>query len=140
MRRLACALVTGLALAAAAASAGPDPAEQASWAQRLGDAREAVEQAQARRSAAEDAYDEMRHRQYPRGEARAAVEAERTAARDAVTDAQQKLDALLDEARLAGVPPGWLRAPDASPAAPDAPAAEAPGRTNLPHGPPGKRD
>jgi hypothetical protein len=129
MKRLTRLLSLVLASAALAASAGAQspqpsppraaPAEQEGWQRRVREAREVVEQAKARRTAAENAYDEMRHRKYPRGEARVAIEAERSAARDDVTLAQRNLDALLDEARRAGAPPGWLRATEASPASPD---------------------
>ena len=142
MRRIACALALALAAAAAAPPAGAGSGGQAGWQQRVQEARDAVEQARARRDAAEDAYDEMRHRKYPRGDARAAVEAERTAAGEALAEAQRNLDTLLDQARRAGVPPGWVRAPEPSAAdAADLPAnaddgGQAAKRANLPFGKP----
>ena len=146
MKRIACALAIALATAAAAPRAGAGTDGTVAWPERIQEARDAVEQARLRRSAAEDAYDEMRHRQYPRGDARAAVEAERTAARDAVTEAERNLAALLDQARREGVPPGWLGAPetDAGAGAADPPASaddgsQAAERTNLPFARPADR-
>jgi hypothetical protein len=51
----------------------------------------------------------MRHRRRERGEAKAEIIEEQEAAREAVTQAARGLDALLEEARRAGVPPGWIR-------------------------------
>jgi hypothetical protein len=139
MKRLAGLLAIGLATLAAALATEAPAAGRVAWQERIREATAAVEQAEARRSAAEDAYDEMRHRKYPRGEARAAVEAERTAARAAVAETQQQLDALLAEARSEGVPPGWVRraqAEDADAEPADAAAAdddiEPAVRANLP--------
>jgi multidrug resistance efflux pump len=141
MKRIACALALALAAAAGAPRAGAGSGGHAGWQERVQEARDAVEQARARRDAAEDAYDEMRHRKYPRGDARAGVEAERSAAREALTEAQRNLDTLLDQARRAGVPPGWVRAPEATGAdAADVPASPDDGgrakRANLPFGKP----
>ena len=97
-----------------------DESERESWQQRVAEARAELERAQQRRDAAETAVDRMRHRKHPRGEAREALFAEREAARADAAGAERALDALLDEARRAGVPPGWLRAPAAqAPAAPE---------------------
>jgi hypothetical protein len=94
----------------------PSDSDRSAWEMRVRGAREAVARASARRDAAETAYDRMRHRDYPRGKAAAAVEAERSAARAAVEAANRSLEDLLEEARRAGVPPGWLRAESAEPA------------------------
>ena len=125
----------GLALAALLAAPGaptleapraktlPDAPEREPWQERVAEARELVVRAQERRDAAETAVDRMRHRRRPRGEARAALFAEREEARLGVADAERTLEELLEEARRAGVPPGWLLEPAAqSPAE----AAEAP--------------
>src|SRR4030095_9811901 len=88
--------------------------------------------AEARQPAAEDAYDEMRHRKYPRGEARRAVEAERTAARDDAAQARRNLDSRLDQPGRGGAPPGSLRAAEAPPAAPDVSDVEAADAADLP--------
>jgi len=142
MKRLTRLLSLVLASAAVAASAGaqgvqapsarPVAGELEGWQRRVRESRQGVEQAKLRRTAAENAYNEMRHRQYPRGEARVAIEAERTAARDDVTLAQRNLDALLDEARRAGVSQGWLSATAGSPASPDVSDTEQATPADLP--------
>ena len=132
MKRLAGMLAIALACLGAAAHAESDPSDPAGWQQRLREARAVVARAQTRQTAAEAAYDRMRSRQYPRGEAKLAIEAERTAARDDAARAQQDLEELLEQARRAGVPPGWLRATEASPAAPDVSATEAARAADLP--------
>jgi hypothetical protein len=126
----------GLALAALLAAPGapsleapraealPEASEREPWQERVAEARELVLRAQERRDAAETAVERMRHSRHPRGEAREALFAEREAARLDVAEAERALEELLEEARRAGVPPGWLRAPAAQSDA--APAAEAP--------------
>ena len=127
----------GLALAALLAAPGAptlgapraealrDAPEQEPWQERVAEARHLVLRAQERREATEKAVDRMRHSRHPRGEAREALFAEREAARLDVAEAERALEKLLEEARRAGVPPGWLRAPaaqsDAAPAAAEAP-------------------
>ena len=49
-----------------------------------------------------------RHRDYPRGEALAAIEHDLEKARKALAAAEQELPELLEEARLAGVSPDVL--------------------------------
>ncbi|HZO08127.1 MAG TPA: hypothetical protein VFC77_02015 [Myxococcota bacterium] len=132
MKRLACLLAISLVAVAAALAAGADPDDPADWQRRIREARAVVAQAQVRQTAAENAYTEMRHRKYPRGEARVAVAAERTAARDDAARAQRDLDLLLQQARRAGAPPGWLRATEAAPAAPDVSDVEAAEAADLP--------
>jgi len=132
MRRHPRRLALGLALAgllaapsAPALAAGTQPAlvdesERESWQERVAGARAELERAQKRRDAADTAVDRMRHRKHPRGEAREALFTEREAARAGLAEAERALDETLDEARRAGVPPGWLRAPAAqAPAAPE---------------------
>ena len=122
-------LVRALALAALAATPGaaalampaaaelPSDADRAEWRERVGAARAEVERAQRRSEAAEKAVKQMRHRRHPRGAAREALFAEREAADAARAEAERALDELLEQARRAGVPPGWLRAEGAHPAA-----------------------
>lgn len=117
---LLAALLAGPALASPAASEARTPADAADledWRERIADARADVGRAHQRRDAAESAVDRMRHRRYPRGEAREALFEEREAARQAVAEAERALEETLEEARRAGVPPGWLRAPAPQPAA-----------------------
>ena len=125
----------GLALAALLAAPGAptleapraqtlrDAPERGPWQERVAEARELVLRARERRDAAETAVDRMRHSRHPRGEARKALFAEREAARLDVAEAERALEELLEEARRAGVPPGWLEAPAAQ--SPEA-ATEAP--------------
>ena len=108
------------ALPTAAAATRVDEAEREMWQERVAERRADVERARERREAAETAVDRMRHRRRPRGDAREALFAEREAARAGVAEAELALEELLEEARRAGVPPGWLRAPAAqAPAAPE---------------------
>lgn len=122
-RALALAALAGMpgasALPRPAEATLPSDADRARWQERVGAARTELERARRRSEAAEEAVQQMRHRRRPRGEAREALFAEREAARAACSDAERALDELLEQARRAGVPPGWLRAEDAPPA--DAP-------------------
>ena len=114
--------LAALALAAAAAGARAEPpaprpvpieptaADRNAWQQRVRDARDDVVRADSRQREAELAYDRMRHRDHPRGKGAAGVLAERTAAREDAGAAHAWLDEVLEQARRAGVPPGWLRA------------------------------
>jgi len=95
----------------------PTDADRAAWQQRVRDARKAVVRADARERDAEAAYDRMRHRDHPRGKAAQAVLAEREDARQDAEAARARLDEVLEQARRAGVPPGWLRAEAAHPGA-----------------------
>jgi len=113
MRRLLLALLllalaapAGAASAAGGSSAGPD---KASWVARLRDARDGLSRARQRYDSAVTAYGKMRHRGKTRGEPREAIRNERAEAREALDAAEHHLDAVLESARRAGVPPGWLR-------------------------------
>jgi hypothetical protein len=110
-------LLLGLSLVAAPARADEE-AQMAAWKQRL-EAAEA-DLAHAREQAAEalEAYAHMRRDRSVRGEEKAKVIAARAQSEHAVADAQARLEALREEARRAGVPPGWLL--------PDPPAGPSP--------------
>jgi hypothetical protein len=125
-------LAQGLALAALLAASGapihaaqaaaelPDTRQNEAWSERVAEARADIDSARERRDAAETAVDRMRHRRHPRGAAREGLFSEREVARAGVVEAERALDELLEQARRAGVPPGWLRAPEpALPAAPE---------------------
>ena len=119
---LACLLGVGLLLPLAlrADPKDPDAAERERWEQQLGEARRTLAAARERHEAAELAYKRMRHRNRERGAAKAAILAERDEAVRALAEAEQGLEALREEARRAGVPPGWLRADDEeTPASPE---------------------
>jgi len=108
----------GIALHATPATAAlPKTSQYERWRDRVAEARAEVERAHERRDTAEKAVDRMRHSHHPRGAAREALLAEREEARAGVTGAEKALEDLLEQARRAGVPPGWLRAPDQAPAA-----------------------
>jgi chromosome segregation ATPase len=97
-----------------------DASQNEAWRDRLAEARSELERARERRDAAETAVDRMRHSRHPRGAAREALFAERDEARAGAAEAERALEELFEQARRAGVPPGWLRAPDAElPAAPE---------------------
>jgi hypothetical protein len=86
----------------------------------VAEARADIDSARERRDAAETAVDRMRHSRHPRGAAREGLFSEREEARAGVVEAERALDELLEQARRAGVPPGWLREPAlATPAAPE---------------------
>jgi hypothetical protein len=114
----AVALFLPLALRAADPPADPEAEERATWEQAVRDARAALAAAQERHAAADRAYRQMRHHHRGRGEKKAEILAEREAAAQELAEAQERLEALPEEARRAGVPPGWLQLDD-EPAAPD---------------------
>jgi hypothetical protein len=88
----------------------PSDDDRDAWQQRVREAREAVVRAEARAREADVAYERMRHRDHPRGKGAQAVLAERTAAHQDAEASRAGLDEVLEQARRAGVPPGWLRA------------------------------
>lgn len=109
-------LATGLAAAPASLRAEPPAALdeeaaqlEATWVERLGEARSQLSAARERAAQAEHAYRDMRQRDYPRGEARVEIEEELADARLALEETEAAYPRLLDEAREAGVPPGTLR-------------------------------
>jgi hypothetical protein len=108
MRGKAILLAIGLCLAAAAPASGDDDAALAGWKQRLEQAKQEVVRAREQAAAADAAYASMRHDRSARGGEKAKVIAARAEAEHAVSDAQARLEALREEARRAGVPPGWL--------------------------------
>ncbi len=89
------------------------------WQQRIEQAREELARARARHEAALEAYREMRHRRRARGTRKQAALKERSEAEAALDEAERRLEELLQQARRAGVPPGWIRdALQPNPAAP----------------------
>jgi hypothetical protein len=105
---------TVVAQPAARDSATPSGASEADqeayWRARSDEARQRVEAARARVASAEESYGNMRHRSRKRGEPRAIVSDERTAAHSELEAALKYLEEELpEEARRAGALPGWLR-------------------------------
>jgi len=83
--------------------------DKAAWVSRIRAANDQLAAAQVRYATAMRNYGQMMHRRRERGQEKLDVLAAREATRTEVTEAQQRVDALNEEARRAGVPPGWLR-------------------------------
>lgn len=110
---LALALTAAVSFAAAGGPSGKDERERevrVQWQSRQLEAIHNVENARGRYRAASAEYQQMRHRRRMRGERKAQVIAEHDAAREALEEAERVLAEFNEEARRAGVPPGWLRA------------------------------
>jgi hypothetical protein len=105
--------------AALAAGPGPSPAQEvadlddaaalAEWRARLDEAHVALAEARHRSEAAHDAYADWRQRKYPRGVRKEKLVQEVADAEVALAEAQAAWQALQEDARRAGVPPGVLR-------------------------------
>jgi len=87
----------------------PPDSQHAMWLQRLTQARDAVEQAREAAIVSDKAYSRMRSSRKLRGEKREALVDERAQAKLDLVDAERNLDIVLEQARRAGVPPGWVR-------------------------------
>ena len=110
MRRFASGVASLVGLIAIWGSAlASSDADRAAFQNRHAQQVRAVEAALARQEAAEVAYQQVRHRGRIRGDAKAQVLAEREAANEALAQAEQNLEDILEQARRAGVPPGWMR-------------------------------
>ncbi len=103
---LASFAASGVDLGTGAAPGGPD---QSAWMNRIQQARARLSTAQDRYASAMVSYRQMKHRRRARGEQKLSILTQRKAARSELTAAQRELDALLEQARREGVPPGWLR-------------------------------
>jgi len=101
---LAAPLAWGQAAAVATTDADRDY-WQAEYREVMTEARDA----RAALEAAENAYSQMQQRNYPRGEAREALVAERKAARERLEKAEAAAEAFPERARRAGALPGWFR-------------------------------
>jgi chromosome segregation ATPase len=95
-------------------------AERLQWRSEVNDARDDVEAAYERQRKALAAYENMRHRRKKRGAAKRAILDELANAEAEIPKAEERYQTLLEAARTAGVPPGWLR--DLRPPSPAAPA------------------
>ncbi len=127
MKRRAClALLLALCGPALALPAGgampPVSAPQLGregWQKRIEEAREELVLARARHQAALATYRAMRHRRRARGARKQIALKQRDQAEVALAEAERRLEELLEQARRAGVPPGWIRdALQPNPAAP----------------------
>ncbi|HEY8154180.1 MAG TPA: hypothetical protein VII72_08645 [Myxococcota bacterium] len=112
------ALILGLCLSAAPLRADDD-AEFASWRERLEQAQTDLIRAREQAAAAHAAYVDMRHDRSMRGEEKAKIIAARASTEHAAADAQARFDALREEARRAGVPPGFVPPDPPAEASPD---------------------
>jgi len=115
VRRALLAVLAAIAAAGAAPAAEPVPAAQQealldeAWAARLSGAATRRDAALSRLRSDELALRVARHRNYPRGEARRAVQRDVEAARERLASAEQALPELLEEARRVGVSSALLR-------------------------------
>lgn len=102
-----------------AAEPSDSPAEREHWVERIRSAQTELGSARERHDRALAAYRQMRHRASVRGAEKAAVMQEREEAKAALSAAESNLEELLESARRAGVPPGWIRdAMEPEPASP----------------------
>jgi hypothetical protein len=120
-------VAAALALPALTGAAGAPPlddgayeAQKEMWQGQFRAAREAVAAARARQREARDAYAHMRHYRRERGEEKQKILEELNASEVALEESEKALKELLETARRAGVPPGWMRTEsDEPPAAPE---------------------
>ncbi len=106
---LVLALLAAASLELIAFPAVANELEWRHWQKRNQNTIRAVDHARRRYGSALAAYEKARHRRSVRGEKKKAVLAEREAAREAWAKAERQLVEFRDEARRAGVPPGYLR-------------------------------
>jgi len=85
------------------------PEGRQEWRERLLAANQVVAIAQKRSATALRAYETMRHRRRPRGDAKQAIMDELERSRRTLTTAQQDLEKLEKAARRAGAPPSWMK-------------------------------
>ena len=85
------------------------PTDRAMWVEAIRDAREDLAAARGRYEEARKAYSKMKQRRKARGARREALVRERDEAAEALAEAERSLEQLLQSARRAGVPPGWIR-------------------------------
>lgn len=102
----------------APAAAAEEEQEREVWQELVSRAKRRLEQSRARYQEALANYSKMR-RQHARGDPKVTALEERAAAEAEYLEAKRAWEELPEQARRAGVPPGWLRLPDGSdPAAP----------------------
>ena len=89
------------------------------WQKQIEEAREELALARTRHEAALATYRTMRHRRRARGPRKRAALKQRSETEAVLAEAESRLEELLEQARRAGVPPGWIRdALQPNPAAP----------------------
>jgi hypothetical protein len=85
------------------------PEGRKEWREQLLAANQAVAIAHERSATALRAYESMRHRRRPRGDAKQAIMDELELAREEIATSQQNLEKLEKTARRAGAPSSWLK-------------------------------
>ncbi|MCH7644386.1 MAG: hypothetical protein IH974_06070 [Myxococcales bacterium] len=85
------------------------PQGRTQWREQLLAANQQVAIAQKRNAAALSAYESMRHRRRPRGDAKQAIMDELEFSHEEIARSQQNLEKLERAARRAGAPPSWLK-------------------------------
>ncbi|MCH8891748.1 MAG: hypothetical protein IH827_11835 [Myxococcales bacterium] len=85
------------------------PQGRTQWREQLLAANQRVAIAQKRNAAALSAYQSMRHRRRPRGDAKQAIMDELEFSHEEIARSQQNLEKLEKAARRAGAPPSWLK-------------------------------
>ncbi|MCG8588153.1 MAG: hypothetical protein MJE66_02600 [Proteobacteria bacterium] len=106
---VAAVLVLGLAGPTAAQN---EEVEKARWQELYRALWEAVDEAEAKIAATQEKYRDGRQKRRLRGEEKALLLEEMKAARAERTKAREELERFPEDARRAGVPPGWLREVD----------------------------
>ncbi|MFB3118655.1 MAG: hypothetical protein ACE1ZP_07800 [Myxococcota bacterium] len=111
---LACsfALLTSISIPNLGTAQEPEleqPQGRTQWREQLLAANQRVAIAQKRNAAALSAYQSMRHRRRPRGDAKQAIMDELEFSREEIARSQQNLEKLERAARRAGAPPRWLK-------------------------------
>ena len=85
------------------------PTDRATWVKAIRDAREDLAAARGRYEEARKAYNKMKQRRKARGASKEALVQERDEAAAGLAEAERGMEQLLESARRAGVPPGWIR-------------------------------
>ena len=85
------------------------PIDKQTWVTKIREAQTSLANARLRYDQSVRSYGQARHRNKTQGEAKASMLDERGAASQALTEAERNLEQLLESARRAGVPPGWVR-------------------------------
>ena len=85
------------------------PTDRATWVEAIRNAQEDLAAARGRYEETRKAYNKMKHHRHARGARKATLIQERDEAAAALAEAERGLEQLLESARRAGVPPGWVR-------------------------------
>lgn len=112
-------LAAPLAWGATGSSVDPmSPTDKQTWVTKISEAQSTLTGARLRYDTSVRDYARGRRANRARGDARAEVLVERNQASEALAQAEKQLEELLESARRAGVPPGWVREAMAAASAP----------------------